>query len=134
MRSVLLVRLLALVLIANGCSDSVGPGSIPGKWAEDFTVPGSSFEMDLTVMGSTISGTGNWCAEAGPCGIVAVTGTVDGASVHLDLSLTAQFPQISGTTVEHFDGRLASPKSLSGSIVIDVQPPMLPGQVSYHRV
>jgi hypothetical protein len=134
MRPGMFVRLLALVSIASGCSDSIGPSSFAGNWARDFTVPGSSFEMDLTAIGSTISGTGNWCAEAGPCGIVAVTGTVAGNAVHLDLSLTATFPQTSGTRVEHFDGRLTLSRSLIGSITIDVpgQPPFVE-QVSYHR-
>jgi hypothetical protein len=132
MRSRMLVRLLAVAMVANGCADSIGPGSIPGKWTRDFVVAGSSFDMDLSATGSTISGSGNWCAEAGPCGIVAVTGTVEGTSVHLDLSLTAQFPQISGTTVEHFDGRLTSSRSLVGTISID-GPPAVAAQVTYHR-
>jgi hypothetical protein len=137
MRSVMLVRLLALVLIANGCSDPIGPDSIRGKWSQDFTVPGSAFEMDLNVMGSTISGAGDWCGEAGPCGIVAVTGTVNGASVHLDLSFTAQFPQIGPTTLSHFDGRLTSARSLRGSIVRDVppgQPPPPAADMNFHRI
>jgi hypothetical protein len=135
MRSVMLVRLVALVLIANGCSDSIGPGIIRGKWAQDIGFPGSSFEMDLTTIGSTISGTGDWCGEAGPCGIVTVAGTVDGSSVHLDLSLTAQFPNVGATSVQHFDGRVSLSQSLIGSITIDVpgRPPFVE-QVSYHRV
>jgi len=42
--------------------------------------------------GSMISGGGNWCGEAGPCGTVTVTGTVNGDAVHLDLTYTAQLP------------------------------------------
>lgn len=87
MRSVKSVLLLALVVA--GCSDTVGPGNIVGKWDQDFTVPGNSLEMDLTLAGSVVSGSGDWCAEAGPCGIVTVTGTVNGNAVQLDLTFFA---------------------------------------------
>jgi hypothetical protein len=122
---------LLLALFAIGCSDPVGPRNIVGKWDEDFSVPGNIFEMDLTLTGSTISGSGDWCGEAGPCGIVTVTGTIVGNAVQLDLTSTPQFPIPSPMSTQHFDGRLTSPNSLRGSISAGT--PVFTQNVSYHR-
>ena len=133
MRSVLSV--LLAVLVAGGCSDSVGPGDISGKWAEDFSIPGSFFEMDLTATGSDISGIGNFCGEAGPCGTITVNGTINGIQVHLNFVSTAQVPQVDPIVNSHFDGHLTTPKTLKGTIAID--PPNLPAgnpaEVTYRR-
>ena len=133
MRSVLSV--LVAVVIASGCSDSAGPGDISGRWAEDFSIPGSFFEMDLIATGSSISGNGNWCGEAGPCGIVTVNGTIDGIQLHLNFVSTAQFPQVGPIVNSHFDGYLTMRGTLTGTIAID--PPNLsagnPAVVTYHR-
>src|SRR5450759_2426363 len=114
MRSVMSVLLLALFVI--GCSGTVGPRNIVGKWDEDFSVPGNIFEMDLTLTGSTISGSGDWCGEAGPCGIVTVTCSIVGSAVQRDLTSPPQFPIPGPMSTQHFDGRLTSPNSLRGSI------------------
>jgi len=129
MRSVKSVLLLALVVA--GCSDPIGPTNIVGKWDQDFTVPGNSLEMDLTLAGSVVSGSGDWCAEAGPCGIVTVTGTVNGNAVQLDLTFSAQFPTPLPQSILHFDGRLTSPNSLRGSISAGT--PVFTQNVGYHR-
>ena len=133
MRSVKSVLLLALVV--GACSDTTGPGFVAGKWAQDFSFPGSYLEMSLTNDAGTISGNGDWCAEAGPCGTVAVTGTTTGVAVQLDLALTATLPSGVQTYVQHFDGHLASFGSLQGSLTVQSpdQPPLVIGQVSYHR-
>jgi hypothetical protein len=130
MRSVKSVWLLGLVVSA--CSSTVDFGSIAGKWAEDFSVPGSSMGMDLTAYGSVVSGSGNWCGEAGPCGTIGVTGTIDGAAVHLDLSFTQTLPQPAPARIEHFDGRLTSPTGLQGSITSDT-PGQPTGHIGFHR-
>jgi hypothetical protein len=133
MRSVMSV--LLVVLVASGCSDSTGPGSISGKWAEDFSIPGSFFEMNLAATGSEISGTGSFCGEAGPCGSVAVNGTIDGIQVHLNFVSIAQIPQVGPIVNSHFDGYLTMRGTLTGTIAID--PPNLPAGnpavVTYHR-
>jgi hypothetical protein len=129
MRSVKSVLLLALVVA--GCSDPIGPTNIVGKWDQDFSFPGSFLEMDLTLTGSMISGGGNWCGEAGPCGTVTVTGTVNGDAVHLDLTYTAQLPIPGPMSTQHFDGRLTTPNALEGSISIGT--PGTAQNVSYHR-
>ena len=129
MRSVKSVLLLALVL--GGCSDSFAPVFITGKWDEDFTVPGSSLEMDLTLSGSTISGTGNWCAEAGPCGVLTVTGTVNGNAVQLDLTYIPQFPTALPQSTHHFSGQLTSLNSLQGSVSLGT--PGTDQHMGFHR-
>ena len=133
MRPVKSVLLLAVAVCA--CSDGVAPGTIAGKWVRDFTVAGSSLEMDLTNDGSTISGTGDWCAEAGPCGTLAVTGTINGGLVHLDLTLTPTFPPGVEPGVEHFDGRFTSLRSLRGTLSAEIpgQPPVVLGETGFHR-
>jgi hypothetical protein len=134
MRSVRSVWLLAL--LAMGCSGAerfVGPTSINGSWAEGFSVPGSFLGLDLTSTGSTVSGTGDYCGEAGPCGTVSVAGTIDGLAVHLDLTFTEQVPRVGQTTTEHFDGQFTSFNVIEGSIATDT-PGQVPGKTSYHRV
>jgi hypothetical protein len=134
MRSVKSVWLLAL--LAMGCSGAepfLGPASIDGSWAEGFTVAGSFIGLDLTSAGSTVSGSGNYCGEAGPCGIVSVAGTIDGLVVHLDLTFTAQVPRVGPATIEHFDGQFTSFNVIEGSIATDT-PGQVPGKTSYHRV
>ena len=135
MRSVKSVLLLALVV--GGCSsDTLGPKTITGRWVQDFTVAGNFMEMNLIPLGSNISGTGDWCGEAGPCGTLAVTGTTTGLEVHLDLAFTATFPNGTFPSFEdHFDGRLISPSSLQGTItaVIPGQPPGTAFPTGFHR-
>jgi hypothetical protein len=134
MRSVKSALLLAVALCA--CSDGVAPGTIAGRWVRDFTVAGSSLEMDLTNDGGTISGTGDWCAEAGPCGTLAVTGTINGGLVHLDLTLTPTFPPGVDPGVEHFDGRFTSLQSLRGTLSAEIpgQTPVVLGETGFHRM
>jgi hypothetical protein len=130
MRSVKLVWLLAVVAIGCSSSEALGPGSINGRWAEDFSIPGSSMGMNLMVNGSMISGSGEWCGEAGPCGAVGVVGTINGTAVQLDLSFTQTIPQPGPARIQHFDGRLTSRNALRGSITAPGQPV---GQISFHR-
>ena len=129
MRSVKLVWLLAVLAI--GCSDPVGPRNLVGKWDQDFSSPGSFLEMDLTLNGSVISGNGNWCGEAGPCGILTVAGTVNGDVVELDLTYILQLPIPGPMSTQHFSGRLASRNSLKG--LLGFGTPGVNQNVSYHR-
>ena len=89
--------------------------------------------MDLSSTGTTISGSGNYCGEAGPCGTLGVTGTVDGIAVHLDLTFTEQLPRVGHTMIEHFDGQFSAVNVLQGSIASDT-PGQVLGQTSYSRV
>ncbi len=129
MHSVKSVLLLALVVA--GCSDPVGSTNIVGKWDQDFSFPGSSFEMDLTLSGSIVSGGGNWCAEAGPCGTVTVIGTITEDAIQLDLTYSPQIPISGPMSTQHFSGRLTSRNSLQGTVGVGT--PGAIQSVSYHR-
>ena len=113
MRSALLVLLL---VVAPGCSNSVAPDSIDGKWVTPFTVPGNGFEMDLVANGSTVSGTGTWSGEACCSGTVAVAGTIDNGQVHLDITETIVSPGGGGTIFSHFDGKIVLNQILRGRL------------------
>jgi hypothetical protein len=134
MRSVKSVLLLAL--LAMGCSGAerfVGPARIDGRWAEGFSIAGSFLEFELTSTGSTVSGSGDYCGEAGPCGTLSVAGTIDGLAVHLDLTFTEQVPRVGHTMIEHFDGEFTSADVIEGSIATD-PPGDVSGKISYQRV
>ena len=134
MRSLRSVWLFAL--LAMGCSGAepfLGPATINGSWAEPFSFPGSFLGFDVTSTGSTVSGSGNYAGEAGPFGTLAVTGTVDGVAVHLDLTFTEQAPRAGHTMIEHFDGVFTSFDVIEGSIATDT-PGQVPGTISYKRV
>jgi hypothetical protein len=129
--------LLGAIVGSIACSGSTdvftGPASIDGKWVEGSSVPGSVLLMDLTAAGSIVSGSGNYCGEAGPCGTVSVAGTVGGIAVHLDLTLTQQVPQVGTATIEHFDGTFTSANTIKGTITTDT-PGQVIGHTSYSRV
>ena len=120
MRFVLSMVLLCVAL--GGCGSDTAPTaqSIDGPWSQDFSVPGSFFTMQLTSSGTNVSGNGNWCGEAGPCGTVSVVGTVGGRVVHLDLTLLQQLPVAGVTVVEHFDGAFNGLYTLVGTQTTDV--------------
>lgn len=115
MRFCLLMAVLCLIV--GGCRSDTAPsaGSIDGPWSQDFSVPGSFLTMQLTSSGASVSGTGNYCGEAGPCGTVSVVGTVNHSAVHLDLTLTQQLPTTGVTSVLHFDGSFSGLYTLVGT-------------------
>jgi hypothetical protein len=132
LRSVWLVA--ALAMGCSGAEPFLGPASIDGRWGDPGTsVPGNSFEMDLTSTGSAVSGNGSYAGEAGPFGTLAVAGTVQGLVVRLDLTFTEQAPRPGHTTIEHFDGRFTSASVLEGSITSDT-PGQAPAPASYRRI
>ena len=116
-----------LAVVANGCSDSIGPESIVGLWDENSSPAGNSFSMSLALNGSTVSGQGSWCGEALGCGSTSTTGTAMGNKIHLVTTFD-------NGRVETFDGTLTSTNSLSGS-VRDISDPQieLPHAQSFHR-
>lgn len=121
MRSVLSVLCVAVALVACH-SDDLGPRRIDGVWSEAFDNPGSFLIMNLTLNGSSVSGVGNWCGEAGPCGTLGVTGTLQSTAVHLDLMFTQQIPTPDTMTVSHFDGELTLAQSLEGTLTSKGKP------------
>ena len=132
LRSVWLVA--ALAMGCSGAEPFLGPARVDGRWGlSGSSIPGNSFEMDLTSTGSTVSGSGLYSGDAGPFGTLAVAGTVDGLVVHLDLTFSEQLPRAGHTTLEHFDGQFTSANVLEGSITSDT-PGQPPGPASYRRV
>ena len=119
MRFFMSIAVVCVVVV--GCSSDTAPSptSIDGPWSEDFSLPGSFFTMQLTSSGGSVSGTGNYCGEAGPCGTLEVAGTVKGNVVHLDLMLTPQQPTFGVTTAEHFDGAFSGLYTLVGTLTND---------------
>lgn len=117
-----------LAVVANGCSDSIGPESIVGLWDEDSSPPGNSLSMFLSLNGSAVSGQGSWCGEALGCGSTSTTGTATGDKIHLVTTFD-------NGRIESFDGTLTSTNSLAGS-VRDISDPQieLPHAQSFHRV
>src|SRR5258705_2466591 len=95
MRSVRSVWLVAL--LAMGCSGAepfTGPATINGRWGlSGSSVPGNSFEMDLTSTASTVSGSGSYAGEAGPFRSLAGVGTVDGTAVQPHLPFNEHIPR-----------------------------------------
>jgi hypothetical protein len=129
MRSMLSVFCLVVVV---GCSNTLGPGSINGRWAQDGEVAGNSFEMDLVANGSTVSGTGTWSGEACCSGTLVVAGTFDKGAVHLDITETIDTPSSGATIPSHFDGNLIL-NALVGTLTVR-DPANLNNKVSYRRV
>jgi hypothetical protein len=116
------IGLFILVLLAACSSDEVTrptPTVLDGSWhhvrAADEP-PGFFRQFTLTLSGTTLSGSGTWTGEAGPQGTVAVTGTVSGSDIHLDLVFTVTVPTPGLAYVQHFDGRLSSPTDMIGTV------------------
>lgn len=135
MRSALLV--LVMGLVANGCSSTLEPEAVAGQWHQDFSIPGSFFQMNLAVNGLQISGTGSGCREAGPCVTSIITGSIDRNGVHLDILSSTVSPTVGGaqTSQSHFDGKVYLGKTMRGTLLVggpgvEVGPPPL---VTYER-
>ena len=114
MRSVL--SMLVIGLIVGGCSSSLEPGALAGQWHQNFGFPGAFFEMTLRGTSAGIEGSGFGCGEAAQCGSYAITGTVDGNGVHLDLIETVQQPQGNAVFTWHFDGHRYLSNTLRGTL------------------
>jgi hypothetical protein len=118
-----------LAVVANGCSDSIGPESIVGLWDENSSPAGNSLSMLLALNGSDVSGRGGWCGEALGCGSTSTTGTAMGSRIHLVTALD-------NGDIQTFDGSLTSSNSFAGSVRESsgdgqIQ---LPHAQSFHRV
>jgi len=128
MRLVMSIASLLLVgLVANGCSDPVGPESIVGLWDLTGSLPGNSQSMILALDGSTVSGQGTWCGEALRCGTTTVTGTATGNKIHLVTTFD-------DGSVQKFDGSLISENSLVGRALWTNPPEVLSAPQSFRRL
>jgi len=109
----------AAFLVAACGNDLVSPSAetLQGSWAAMDEVPGSGEIWDLTVQGTSISGTGGWTGEACCAGTISLTGAISGDSVHLDLTFVVTSSASPRAPFhEHFDGALTSRTVLRGTV------------------
>jgi len=132
MRSVSLV--LSLALVMSGCSDTLSPLALAGRWSELFMAGGFNLNMTLVPIGKNLTGNGDFCVELGGCGTVKVTGAVSGDAVHVDISYQSLNALMDGFT-QRFDGHLVSGNRLVGSVIGEVagQRTQGPDSVTYQR-
>ncbi len=89
--SVRSLLVLSAVAVAACSTDSnlsqsqITAEHLNGTWSEPFTIPGESFVLHLTTHDTTVTGDGFFSFEAGPAGMLTVTGTVSGKQVDLDI-------------------------------------------------
>ena len=105
-------KLLFYVCIASGaagCSDSLGPADISGRWVFSSRVVGSGLNLTMVDTYGAITGAGAQFIEAGQTREFALTGTSNGRTVTLQLDFDA-----GGTG--HFAGRLTDASHLSGTL------------------
>ena len=107
-------------LLAIGCSDATAPAlKLNGTWITDSKAVGPIYSMTLATRGNLVAGTGEWFAEGCCSGTLALTGTVSGDVVRLDLVTTraGEAPPVS-PIVQQFDGRLVGSSTLSGTLTL----------------
>lgn len=110
MRPFLVGALAALSMLA-GCGKeptaASTAASIAGAWHEAFDIPGAFFGMTLAADGTTLSGAGSYIIEAGPVGVMIVSGSVTADEVNLDFAdESGHSVQRAGDGTWHFTGKL----------------------------
>jgi len=80
--------ILCSVVGAACGDDAVAPSSdtLSGDWGPSTSLVGSRWTMHLAEHGASLTGTGDYAFEAGRAGTLAVSGTVVGAQVTLDIT------------------------------------------------
>ena len=115
--------LLCAACFALACGgDLVAPSAntLQGSWAAMDEVAGSGELWDLSVQGSTITGTGSWSGEACCAGTLSLTGAISGDSIHLDLTfVVTNSANPRAPFHQHFDGALTSRTVLRGTVTND---------------
>ena len=122
----ILAFLSVLILAACGRATSeLHPSAdqLNGTWARvpfEGEPPGSGLTLELTMNGSSISGTGSWHGEAGPSGSITATGHIGGDQVTLDMALIQLVNGVEqGRVTEQFAGRLTSRTDLEGTTTVN---------------
>jgi hypothetical protein len=110
---------LALAVSLQGCGSPTQPFPptsddglaqlLSGTWAQQRTVVGSSLDLTLGPLGTTLSGTGHYALEAGRSGTLTLTGSVNNERVRLDIVYD------SGALAQ-FDGALSDRNTLTGAM------------------
>ena len=118
--NLLRLGILGAALLVVGCGDGlVAPSAktLQGSWAAADEVPGSGELWDLSVQGTSISGTGSWSGEACCAGTISLTGAIAGDSIHLDLTyVVTSSASPRDPFHKHFDGALISRRVLRGTV------------------
>jgi hypothetical protein len=119
-------RILAIgaLSVAMGCTEPTSASiasAVSGSWVRVEEHPGSHFEMSLVATGTSLSGTGNFIAEAGPRGTMTVEGAVSGDTVSLDFTLSTELTDPTVVSTGHFEGSLVF-GALRGRTVFYSQP------------
>jgi len=79
------IGLLSLSALLS-CSNGLGPSNdLGGRWASNFTGPGSFIDLNLEQADRNITGTGSFSFEAGRSGTLTVTGSYDRPRIALVL-------------------------------------------------
>ena len=105
--SMLSVGVLSLSLGCSGPTSATVASAVSGSWVRVEAHPGSDFEMSLVANGTSLSGTGNFVAEAGPGGTMTIEGGVTRDTVNLDFTFSTEFTDGNVTSTGHFTGILS---------------------------
>jgi hypothetical protein len=112
------ILLLALALAAASCSDLVVPSArtLDGGWDRVEIIPGSREHWDVTVTGTSISGSGDWTGEACCSGTLSIAGRISGDSVHIAVTHVTTGGAVTQTPpwLYYFDGVMESSDLLVG--------------------
>lgn len=109
----------------GACSDALAPHGTPadlnGMWSEDFgssVVPGFAFSFALRDSADVVTGQGSYAGEAGPYGMLDLSGSAHSDSVHLRIIYlpNVAFPLLKPDTAQ-FDGVLTTRDHIDGTLV-----------------
>ena len=109
------------VIFGVACSSSaptepIPPSALNGQWTPNSPeLPGLSYEFTLVLVDTHVTGSGLWSIP-GQSGTIAITGSTTADVVSLDLIMGHDSPGTLPFLVEHFDGKLKSATTLSGTL------------------
>ena len=117
--------LFACACALGACSDALSPHGtatdLNGMWSEDFgsdVHAGFAFSFGLRDSADVVSGQGSYAGEAGPYGMLDISGTAHTDSVHLRIIYIPNvvFPQLAQDTAQ-FDGVLTTRDRIDGTLI-----------------
>jgi len=88
-RAAAAAAIILLSGVAAACGDDAvapSPDTLSGDWGPTTSLVGSRWDMHLTEHGTSLAGTGDYALEAGRSGTLAITGSVTGSQVTLDIT------------------------------------------------
>lgn len=93
---------------------------LQGLWTQSApgSPPGNDFVMEVTESSGAVAGTGNFAGEAGPFGVLVISGTVARDTVQLQViyNFDPQFTGLHPDTAQ-FSGVLSAVNTISGTLV-----------------